>query len=191
MAVNTSLPWGMKLCNVIVALAAQSVHSQSPNVRDRLLIVYALVCLGTLGLLMPSMIFSVRNRTETTSFCTRLLTALVGIGIVMCCMWSEATTRPHTAFAMQMLLCHTFYCQCSEMRHRPKVLLYHKTAMYCFAVTAVVSPLALATCTRSLQPDVFMLFALFVAEINSFITGIISSIILITGDAYERALDTD
>ena len=59
--------------NIVVSLCAQSMQAHSCNVRDRLLLVYALACMASFELLLPSIIFYVPERRETTIFCTRLI----------------------------------------------------------------------------------------------------------------------
>ena len=59
--------------NIVVSLCAQSMQAHSCNVRDRLLLVYALACMASFELLLPSIIFYVPERRATTFFCTRLI----------------------------------------------------------------------------------------------------------------------
>ena len=117
MMLTSSLPWILKLLNIVVSLCAQSMQAHSCNVRDRLLLVYALACMASFELLLPSIIFYVPERRETTIFCTRLIVRPWAEWDWSCVSCGMTLAHGHT-LSLPYKCCSVTLSSCSTSRYK-------------------------------------------------------------------------
>lgn len=182
-----SVPWFVKVVCVLVPWAKRSTHPPSLNT---LRVPFAATALLLLSVVLPSLLFSVRDRARTTEFFAQTLLFVYAAAATVCAVQRDATHRAYASLTAQLLLMHLFYSCSAALRRNAALTLYPRAfqAICVFGFGAVFAVYSLSTphVDLELMPT---LGALFVPELAGLAVLVASGVMRALADMYEQVLD--
>jgi hypothetical protein len=146
------------------------------------------VCVCTVGALLPSLLYSVRSRRETTNFISQTMLMGTFAAVSMCTLFRHSVeSRSHTCMAMLVLSTHFLYMLCRAVSVAPRLLNYGQgvqmlSALACATVAGVLSQRLPAQPVHGLH-TVALLFA---GEVLGLLTFVVSETMRACADGVEH-----
>jgi|TARA_B100001094_G_C18170632_1_gene794896 hypothetical protein len=206
MSMMQSMPWMLKAVLLGSNLYAQMQAAKNPETHSdsmllesavHRLIMTAVLCelILMFSTVLPSLLFSVRNRKETTNHIGFQILYHLHAYVLICFLFRERNILPLLHIAAQFLYVHFHYWQAHTLSHSNKVLLYGKTLSILHGVAMGILPLGfLMTMGHVVQVNAQStghtafwgwILILFVGEIVSTSTSILNVLLKTSGEVYE------
>lgn len=183
----TSMPWFVKMLCVLVPWAKRSVHTPSLNM---LRVPFALSALVLLSALLPSLVFSVRERAKTTELFAQTVLYHYAAACVVCALVRDHSLRPYAGLCAQLLLMHLYFSCGTALRRSAHLTLYPRAcqAVCALGFAAVLAVYCLYTphVDQQLIPTLGVLFA---PELVGLAVLVASSVMRAFANTYEQVLE--
>lgn len=137
MTIVTGCPWPVKLC-CVASIMLQYSHSQKQLSQEHVLI--AVGCVQLLAF-APSLIFSVRNRTDTNFL---ICQSLYYIAFTMLAKTLTNFTAPQSNAFLLFVVCHLCAWQAQELSNNKRLLNNGEILLWFFSCASFAMPFALA-----------------------------------------------
>jgi len=179
-------PWLVKVVCVVVPWSKRAAHTPSLNV---LRAPFAVSALLLLSVMLPSLLFSVRDRAKTTELFAQMLLFLYAAACAVCALLADPALRPYACLYAQLLLLHLFM-SCFVAVHRDATLTLYPQA---FKTVSVLGSGAVFATYSAYTPHVDLqimhtLGALFSAELAGLAVLLASSVMRALANMYEECL---
>ena len=179
-------PWLMKVACVVIPWSKRASHTVSV---DMLRAPFALSALLLLSAVMPSLLFSVRNRAKTTEFLAQILLYFYASACLISVLLSDPEMRGYACLFAQLLLMH-LYTSCFLALQRDATLTLYPQAFkgVCLVGVGLVFSVYGAYTPHVTLQVVYTLVALFSAELVGLCVLLVSSVMRGVANMYEESL---
>lgn len=179
-------PWLVKVACVVIPWSKRAAHTPSLNM---LRAPFALSALLLLSVMMPSLIFSVRDRGKTTEFFAQIVLFVHAAACLVCALLANPSGHDYAFLYAQLLLLH-LYASCFVAIHRDASLTLYPTA---FKGVGLVGMCAVFAAYGAYTPHVNLqvvptLGALFSAELTGCAVLLVSSVMRGVANMYQETL---
>jgi len=179
-------PWLIKVACVVIPWSKRAAHTPSLNMMRA---PFALSALLLLSAMLPSLMYSVRDRGKTTEFLAQIVLFFYALACVLSALLTEASMRDYACLYAQLMLMH-LYASCFVALQRDATLALYPQAfkgVYLCGVCAVFATYGAYTPHVSLQV-MHTLGALFSAELIGLGVLLVSSVMRGVANMYEEGL---
>jgi len=179
-------PWLIKVACVVIPWSKRASHTISVVV---LRWPFALSALLLLSAVMPSLLFSVRNRAKTTEFLAQIVLYFYASACVLSLLLADNEMRGYACLFAQILLMH-LYTSCFLALQRDATLTLYPQAFkgVCLVGVGVVFSVYGAYTPHVALQVVPTLAALFSAELVGLGVLLVSSVMRAVANMYEEGL---
>lgn len=182
-------PWTVKFWALAIVMLSDFVAVPSSNT-DRYRYVFALVCLVTFSSVMPSLIFSISSRKNTTAYIMQsglyLASAHTILGLL------EVFSQQHCVLVTYLLMCHFLSAQLKALKQHRRTLLYSTFIVNLnFVLVCILSLVCLLICPQVHIQGLWMTAMLFMPEVLGLAVSAVHCVVKGLGDLYEEYMDED
>ena len=179
-------PWLVKVACVVVQWGKRATHAPSVNM---LRVPFALSALVLLSVMLPSLLFSVRDRGKTTELFAQMLLFLYAAACAVCALLADPALQAYACLYAQLLLMHLFF-SCFMALHRDATLTLYPQAFKAVSACGCAAVfVAYCACTPHVDLQlVHTLGALFSAELAGLAVLVASGVMRALATMYEDGL---
>ena len=194
MSYACTAPWPLKLAIFGAATLTgygASPETPAPDTPDAALrACFVALVLFTLASVMPSLVYSVRCRRETTTFITQSALMLAACGsFIEYLLAADAATCTYACVSLLVLATHYLYMLFRAISRSPKLLLYSKSVAGAGIVLAVVVVIVLVPRLPVFRMHgVVSIGVLFAGEVFGFGVFLLDAVLCAVAEGTERAL---
>ena len=187
-----SPPWVAKLIILLAHVLKRTDAIDTPHGIDVKVFIFA--ALYTVTSLIPSLVFSVRNRQLTTEYTQLTLFMISNIYILLCSALKDKAVSRHVSILLQFTLLHTFYSQHAFLMAKPYVIHFSTIYSYLNLAMAFVTVTVLALHANSAelekQDAVVLIVAMFAGEIIGCLAYVQYILIKSVSEVYESLMNS-
>jgi hypothetical protein len=179
-------PWMVKVACVVIPWSKRAAHTPSLNM---LRAPFALSALLLLSVMMPSLIFSVRDRGKTNEFFAQIVLFMHAAAGLVCALLDNSNGKEYAFLYAQLLQLH-MYASCFVAIRRDASLTLYPTAfkgVCLFGMCVVFAAYGAYTPHVNLEV-VPTLGALFSAELTGLAVLLVSGVVRGVANMYEEGL---
>ena len=187
-----SPPWVVK----VYILAVNLLHAMKRDVPVIYLLgVLMAIYVLTLSFLMPTVMFSVRDRSKSTQFVITSILMMLNVYILLCQQLKDRSMAPFANLFLQMTLNHFFHAQYQSVRDNHHVMFYSGTWSYLQVLLMILNPWILSQRSTAVEFDsantTFLLFAsVFAGEVLGCVVYIQYIFVRTVSDLYESLVQS-
>jgi hypothetical protein len=182
-----SSPWPLKVATLAVVVFSQHapfvVHSSNDSTHRAVLHVLSGYVLSTL---LPSVVFAMPNRSQTTSYVVQTLLMLTGVHCFLACLGAHGLSQ-YEVVSTQLIVSHVLWAQSVKLSAKAPVLLYQGTVVvlnrvllvFLILVYAFVSP-------RKGLENLPLLALVFVPEMLGLLALVVAFVLRDLGGVFEN-----
>jgi len=179
-------PWLLKVACVVIPWCKRTTHQPSLSMVRAPFLLSALVLLSAL---LPSLLFSVRNRGKTTELAAQMVLFLYAAACIVSALLADPALHAYACLVAQLLLAHLFWSCFLALQRDNTLSLYPQAfrAASLAGVVAVFTAYGMSTPHVDLQV-IHTLGALFSAEMAGLAVMLVSSVMRAVATMYEEGL---
>jgi len=179
-------PWLLKVACVVVPWSKRATHQPSMHVVRAPFLLAALLLLSVV---LPSLLYSVRDRGKTTEFCAQTVLFLHAAAGAVCALLADPALSSYACLNAQLLLLHLFVSCFLAVRRDATLTLYPLAVRTVCVLGAGTVFAAYAAYTPHVDMQIVpALGALFSAELLGMAVLLVSSVMRGVAAMYEEAL---
>lgn len=187
-----SPPWAVKLIILLAHVLKRNDAISTPHGVD--VKVFLVAALYTVTSLIPSLVFSVRNRSLTTEYTQLTLFMICNIYILLCSAMKDKAVSRHVFILLQFTLLHVFYSQYTFLVAKPYAIHFSTVYSYLNLAMAFGTVTVLAFHANSVelekQDAVVLIVAMFAGEILGCLAYVQYILIKSISDVYENLMSS-
>ena len=182
-----SMPWIVKFGSIMISLFKRR---DQPLTLATIRTPFCFALLLLVSAALPSLVFSVRHRAQTTQFLVQTLMFGCAAACIVCKIYHSREYHSYAGISMQFMLMHLFFSVFSSVHAQHKLMLYPQALKLLAVVCFVCCTITLAINTPQVEMQLLpTLVVLFLAEMNGADVFLASSLLKAVADLYESLCD--
>lgn len=187
-----SPPWVVKLIILLAHVLKRNDETSTPHGVD--VKVFLIAAVYTVTSLIPSLVYSVRNRQLTTEYTQLTLFMICNIYILLCLALKDKAISRHVLILLQFTLLHLFYSQYTFLVAKPYAIHFSTVYSYLNLAMAFGTVTVLAFHANSFQMEkqdaVVLIVAMFAGEILGCLAYVQYILIKSVSEVYENLMNS-
>ena len=180
-------PWPLKVVTLVVVVCSQHaslpMHASTDSVLRPILYVLSGYILSTL---LPSVVFAMPNRSQTTSYVVQTLLMLKAVYCFLACLGAHGLSQ-YEVVSMQLIMSHLLWAQSATLGAKQQILLYQR-AVVVFNRLFMLVLVFLSACAppHAGLENLPLLALVFVPEMIGLVVLVLASVLRELGGVFEN-----
>jgi hypothetical protein len=180
-------PWPLKVVTLAVVVCSQHVslpmHASTDSLMRPILYVLSGYILSTL---LPSVVFAMPNRSQTTAYVVQTLLMLMAVYCFLACLGAHALSQ-YEVVSMQLMVSHLLWAQSVKLSAKEQILLYQRAVVGLnrLFLLALIFVSAFAPPRTGLE-NLPLLALVFVPEMIGLVVVVLASVLRELGGVFEN-----
>jgi hypothetical protein len=180
-------PWPLKVATLAVVVCVQhvslSVRASNVSMLRPILCALSVYILSTL---LPSVVFAMPDRSQTTSYVVQTLLMLMAVYCFLACLGAHGLSQ-YEAVSMQLIMSHLLWAQSVKLNAKAQILLYQRAVVvFNRLLLPVLLFVGVFSPPQKGLENLPLLLLVFVPEMVGLVVFVLASVLYELGSVFEN-----